>query len=93
MFISKRVLHFVLFLQGENAVTLPRSAQRKNAFLGEIKQMSKSNQITPRKEVDLVLLHHILGHSSTRSLIDGDTDTVWKDIELRIDQDSFYSSC
>ena len=47
-------------------VTLPHSAQRKHAFLGEIKQISKSNQIAPSNKVALGLLHHRLGHRSTR---------------------------
>ena len=50
----------------KNAVTLPHSAQRKYTFLGEIKQISRSNRIVPRKKVALELLHHILGHRSTR---------------------------
>ena len=37
----------------KNAVTLPHSAQRKNAFLGEIKLRSKSNKFKPRKQVAL----------------------------------------
>ena len=55
----------------ENAVTFPHSAHRKHAFWGEIKQMSKSNKIAPRKKVALGLLHHILGHISTRSFMAG----------------------
>ena len=39
------------------------------------------------------MLHQILGHRSTRSLIDGDTANVWEDAELRIDPDPFCTSC
>ena len=46
--------------------------------------MSKSKKIAPRNKVALGLLHHILGHRSTRSLMDGETAKIWKDIELRI---------
>ena len=68
-----------------NAVTLPHSAQRKHTFLGKIKEMSKKNKLPARKKIALELLHQILGHRSTRSLLYGDTDNYWEDVELRID--------
>ena len=40
-----------------NAVTLPHSAQRKHAFLGKIKNMSKKNKLPVRKKIALKLLH------------------------------------
>ena len=61
-----------------NAVTLPHSAQRKHAFIGKIQDVSKKNPV--RKKIALELLHQILGHRSTRSLLAGDTATVWEDI-------------
>ena len=42
--------------------------------------MSKSKKIAPRNKVALELLHHILGHRSTRLLIAGDTAIFWQDI-------------
>ena len=39
------------------------------------------------------MLHQILGHISTRSLLDGDTENVWEDVELIIYPDPFYTSC
>ena len=39
------------------------------------------------------MLHQRLGHISTRSLLAGDTDNVWEDIELRIDPDPLCTSC
>ena len=45
--------------KGNNAVTLPHSAQRKHAFLGKIKEMSKKNKLPPRKKIALELLHQI----------------------------------
>ena len=56
-----------------NAVTLPHSAQSKHAFTGKIKNMSKKNKFPARKKIALELLHHILGHLSTISLLAGDT--------------------
>ena len=53
--------------------------------------MLKSKKLAPRKKVALGLLHHILGHRSTRSLMSGDTSNVWKNIELRIDPDPFFT--
>ena len=93
MFIPQRFLYGIIWRQGENAVTLPHSAQRKHAFLGEIKQIPKSKKLAPRNNVDLVLLHHRLGHISTISLMAGDTGNFWKDIELGIDPDPFCASC
>ena len=71
----------------KNTVTLPHSAQRKHAFIGKIKNMSKKNKFTAREKIALELLHQRLGHRSTRSLLDGDTANVWEDLDLRIDPD------
>ena len=76
-----------------NAVTLSHSAQREHAFLGKIKEISKKNILPARKKISLKLLHQILGHRSTRSLLAGDTANVWEDVELRIDPDPFCKSC
>ena len=76
-----------------NAVTLPHNAQRKHAFTGKIKDMSKKNKLPLIKKIDLVLLHQRLGHRSTRSLLYGDTANVWGDVEPRIDPDPFCISC
>ena len=51
------------------------------------KQIPK--KITPRKKVALELLHHRLGHISTRSLMAVDIANVWKYIQLRIYSDPF----
>ena len=74
----------------DNAVTLPHSAVRKHAFSGKIMEKLKKNPA--RKKIALELLHQILGHRSTRSLIAGDTANVWEDVELRIDPDPFCTS-
>ena len=55
--------------------------------------MSKTKILPPRNEITLELLHHRLGDRSTRSLLAGDTADVWKDIELRIYPDHFFTSC
>ena len=55
--------------------------------------MSKTKKLTSRKKIALKLLHQRLGHRSTRSLLGRYTANVWKDIELRIDPDSFCTSC
>ena len=54
--------------------------------------MSKSNKLAPRKKFTSGLSHHGLGRRSTRSLMAGDTYNSWKDIELRIYLDSFFTS-
>ena len=55
--------------------------------------MSKSKKKSPRKKFALKLLHHIFRQRYTRSLMTGDTENVWEDIELRIDPDPFFTSC
>ena len=55
--------HTCLFLKGfctvyfgedyRNAVTLPHSAQRKHAFAGKIKNMSKKNKFPARNKIAL----------------------------------------
>ena len=54
-----------------NAVIFPHSAKRKHAFIGKIKEMSKTNKMPSRKKIALKLLHQRLGHISTRSLFAG----------------------
>ena len=49
-----------------NTATLPHSAPRKHAFLVKTKEKAKSNKIAPRNKVALEILHHRLGHRSTR---------------------------
>ena len=73
----------------KDAVTLPQSAQTKHAFLGEIKEMSKTKKITARNKNALELLHQKLGRRSTRLLLAGNIANIWEDIQLRIDQDPF----
>ena len=75
----------------DNAVTLPHSAVRKHAFSGDIMEKSKKNPA--RKKIALEFLHQRLGHRSTRLLIVGDTANVWEDVELRINPDTFCTSC
>ena len=64
------VIEIVIYLfiysgdKDKNAVTLPHSAHRIHAFWGKIK--SEADKIAPRKKVAFELLHHRLGHISTR---------------------------
>ena len=60
-----------------NAVTFQQSTQIKHAFLGKIKDISKTNKLPSSKIIALKLLHQRLGHRSTRSLLDGDIANVW----------------
>ena len=55
--------------------------------------MPKSKKIAHRKKVALELLHHRLRQRYTRSLMAGDAENVWKDVELRIYPDLFCTSC
>ena len=76
-----------------NEVTLPHSPQRKHSFWGEIKEMSKTKKLPAREKFALGLLHQILGHISTRSLLAGYTANIWEDIAPRIDPYPFFTSC
>ena len=71
---------------------LLHSAQRKHAFLVKAKGKSKSQKQILKRKVSLELLHQILGHRSTRSLLAVDNANFWKDIDLRVDPDPFYTS-
>ena len=72
-----------------SAVTLPHSAQFKRLFLVKPKENGKSQKQIPKKKVSLELFDQRLGHRSTRSLLDGDAENVWQDIEIRVDPDPF----
>ena len=62
-------------------------------MFGEIKEISNTKKLPARKKIALEVLHQILGHRSTISLLVGDTANVWEDIYLRIDPDPFYTLC
>ena len=55
--------------------------------------MSKTTKTPYRNKVALELLHQILDHGCTRSLLFGDTANIWEDIELRIFPETFCTSC
>ena len=72
---------------------MPHSAHRKHEFLVKTNEKDKSNKMAPRNKVSLELLHHRLGHKSTRLLMAGDTENVWQNIEIRIYPYPFCTSC
>ena len=51
--------------------------------------MSRTKKLPSIKKIALESLHQRLGHISIRSLMDGNTDNVQEDIDLRIDPDPF----
>ena len=55
--------------------------------------MLKINKLPSRRKIALELLHQRLGHRYTISLLAGDTDNFWEDIELMIYPDPFCTSC
>ena len=61
-------------------MTLSHNAQRKYVFLGEIKEMSKTNKLPSKKKIALELLHQRLGHRYTISLLPGYSANVLGDI-------------
>ena len=76
LFIPPRILYCIIWSKIENAVTLPHIAQRKHAFLGEIKEMSKTKKLPSRKKIALEFLHQELGYRYTRSLLAEDTANI-----------------
>ena len=93
-YLFNKFLFVVFFSDNEyNAVKLPHSAHRKHAFLVKMKEKSKSKNQVPNKKVYLELLHQILVHRSTRSLMAGYNVNVWQYIELRVDTDPLCTSC
>ena len=86
LYFSQRVCTVYFGASENNAVTLPHSAQRKHEFLG-------TKKLSARKKISLELLHQRLGHRYTISFLAGDTANVWEYIELRIDPDTFCTSC
>ena len=76
-------------------MTLLHSAVRKHTFMVKSMDSSKKNakRNPKRKKTSLELMHHRLGHRSTRSLMAGYTANVWEDAELKIDADPFCTSC
>ena len=92
--VFRKVFWMFLFSDNEqNVVTLPHTAQQKYEFLVKTKENSKPQKQIPKKKLSLEWLHQRLGHRSTRSLLDGDIEFFWNDIELRIYPDPFYTSC
>ena len=75
---------FTLYLgnKKKNAVTLLHIAQRTYEFLVKTEEKNKSKKVAPRKKVALKLLHHRLGHRSTRSFMDGDTAFFFRILKL-----------
>ena len=59
---------------------MPHYAQRKHAFLGKIKEMSKKKKLPAGNKIALELLDQILVHRPTISLLAGDTANVWEDV-------------
>ena len=93
LFIPQRFYTVYFGAKEKNAVTLPHSAQSKHEFWGEINEISKTKKLPSRNKIAPELLHQILGHRSTISLLARDTDNAWEDIELRIDPYPFCTSC
>ena len=79
----------VYFIKKENCGYSDTYWKAEAFILGKIKQMSKPKKIAPRKKVALELLHHRLVRRSNISLMAGDTDNVWQDIQLIICPDPF----
>ena len=64
-----------------------------NTFLQEKSRIWQRKKKPARKKIALELLHQILGHRSNRSLLAGDTENVWEDVEFTIYPDPFSTSC
>ena len=90
---SQRVFHGVLRSKGEKCSNISTQCTKETCISRKIMEKSKKNKLPARNKIALELLHHILRHRSTRSLLAGDTFNVWEDVEMRIDLDPFCTSC
>ena len=77
----------------KNTVTLTHNRHIEHAFLVKTKERSKPKRPILTKKFSLDLLHQILGHFFTRSLLSGYTVNVWKDIKFKVYADPFCTSC
>ena len=57
------------------------------------RKCQRQKKLPAVNKIALYILHQRLGHKSTKSLLAEDTDNVWKNIELRIYPDPFFTSC
>ena len=58
---------------------------QKTCIFGKNEGKVKITKKIPKKIVSLEFLHQRLGHRFTRSLLAGDTENVWQDIDIRVD--------
>ena len=61
-------------------------------MFGKLKKISKTKKLPSRTKINFELLHHIFGYRYSISLLAGDSDNVWDNIELRIYPDPFSAS-
>ena len=93
MFITQRVMYGVIWREREKCGYITTYCTKETCIFGGNKGNVKMFFLTSRKKIALYLLHQRLGHRSTISLLDRNTDNVWEYIELRIDPDPFFTSC
>ena len=77
----------------QNVVTLTQRAQKKHVCLIKTKGNPKPEKKKPRNKFSLEWLHQRLGQRFTRSILDGDTENIFRDIEIRVDPDPFCTAC
>ena len=82
---SQRVLHSVLQSKGEKCSNITTQCTKETCISSENHGKVKDKKLPARNKIALELLHQILVHRSTISLLAGDTVNVWEDVELRID--------
>ena len=103
IFMLMNLLHTCLFIKGfctfffsdneKNRVTLPHISQQKHEFLLKTKEKWKPQKKSPTIKFLWYYCKQRLCHRSTKSLLDGDTKTFWQEIELRVDVNTFRTSC
>ena len=83
------VLHGVLRSKGERCSNITTQCTKETCTSSKNHGKFKENKLPERNKIALELLHRILEHRSTRSLLAGDTANVWEDAEVRIDPNPF----
>ena len=86
-------MHSVLQSKGEKCSNITTQCTKETCISRGNHGKVKGKKLPARNKIALELLHHILGHRSTRSLLAWDAANILEDVELRIYPDPFCTSC
>ena len=85
-------LHHFLKIHPTELSDIIKYHTQKHAFQVQTKEKSKPKTTIPISRTSLELHHQRLGHRPTRSIVDGDTASIWQNIEIGLDPDHLFTS-